>query len=96
VGKLLGIEVETGVSKTYKGIARQSVKGYVHPLKLQIQGFSEWVHVEAGFIESDVIPLLGQTGFFHNYQIIFERYRGRFEVNSRTRFRLRHEESRLH
>lgn len=90
VGLALGIDVESGAPKTYTGIASQSVTGHVHPLKLQVQGFSEWIHVEAGFIDSDVIPLLGQSGFFDNYQILFERYRGRFEVNSRTRFRLRH------
>ena len=86
VGQALGIDVESGLEKGYTGIAGQTVTGYVHSLMLQVPGFPEWIQIEAGFIESDVISLLGQSGFFDNYQIIFERYRGRFEVNSRTRF----------
>lgn len=86
VGMALGIDIESGETKTYTGIANQSVVGYVHSVSLQVQGISEWVPIEAGFINADLVSLLGQSGFFDNFQIVFERYRGRFEVNSRTRF----------
>ena len=87
IGEALGMDIDSGTPKTYAGIAGQEVTGYVHSIKLQVQGFSEWVQIEAGFIDIDFVPLLGESGFFDNYQIVFERYRGRFEVNSRTRFR---------
>ena len=90
VGTALGINIESGEAKNYTGIASQSVVGYLHPVSLQVQGMAEWVAIEAGFIDADLVPLLGQSGFFDNYQIVFERYRGRFEVNSRARYRLRH------
>jgi hypothetical protein len=90
VGVALGIDIESGVAKTYTRIASQSVVGYVHPVSLQVQGTSEWVPMEAAFIDADLILLLGQSGFFENFQIVFERYRGRFEVNSRARYRVRH------
>ena len=90
VGAALGIDIEAGEPKTYTGLANQSVVGYVHPVSLQVQGISEWVPIEAGFIDADLISLLGQSGFFDNFQIVFERYRGRFEVNSRARYRMRH------
>ncbi len=90
IGEALGIDIESGRPKDYIGIARQSVVGYVHEIGLRVQGMSEWVKIEAAFIDAQVIPLLGQGGFFDSFQVIFERYRGRFEVNSRARYRMRH------
>lgn len=90
IGEALGIDVESGKPKNYTGIARQSVVGYVHEIGLRVQGMSEWVTIQAAFIDDQVIPLLGQEGFFDSFQVVFERYRGRFEVNSRARYRLRH------
>jgi hypothetical protein len=90
IGEALGIDIESGSPKDYTGIARQSVVGYVHEIGLRVQGMSEWVKIDAAFIDAQVIPLLGQGGFFDSFQVVFERYRGRFEVNSRTRYGVRH------
>ena len=90
IGEALGIDIESGRVKDYTGIARQSVVGYVHEIGLRVQGMSEWVKIQAAFIDSQIIPLLGEGGFFDNFQVVFERYRGRFEVNSRALYRLRH------
>jgi hypothetical protein len=90
IGAALGIDIESGRLKNYTGIARQSVVGYVHEIELRVQGMSEWIKIEAAFIDAQVVPLLGQQGFFDSFQVVFERYRGRFEVNSRARYRLRH------
>ena len=90
IGDALGIEIESGRLKDYMGIARQSVAGYVHEIGLRVQGMSEWVTIEAAFIDAQIIPLLGQGGFFDSFQVVFERYRGRFEINSRARYRLKH------
>src|SRR5438132_13636870 len=90
IGEALGIDIESGAAKDYTGIARQSVVGYVHEIGLRVQGMSEWVMIQAAFIDSQLIPLLGQEGFFESFQVVFERYRGRFEVNSRSRYKLRH------
>jgi hypothetical protein len=90
IGEALGIDIQSGKPKDYTGIARQSIMGHVHEIGLRVQGMSEWVKIEAGFIDAQVIPLLGQGGFFDSFQVVFERYRGRFEVNSRARYRMRH------
>jgi len=57
----------------------------MHTIRFQIQGFSEWIDIEAGFIGAKLpYQLLGQSGFFDNYEITFKRYRGRFEIKSRS------------
>ena len=90
IGEALGIDIKSGRLKDYTGIARQSVAGYVHEIGLRVQGMSEWVKIEAAFIDAQVVPLLGEGGFFDSFQVVFERYRGRFEVNSRAQYRSRH------
>lgn len=84
VGEALGIDIQSGLEKEYYGIGGQSVTGYLHEIQLQIHGFNELTDIEAGFIEVLPISLLGQTGFFDNYQVTFMRFRGRFEVKSRS------------
>ena len=59
VGAALGIDIEAGEPKTYTGLANQSVVGYVHPVSLQVQGISEWVPIEAGFIDALVVGTIG-------------------------------------
>lgn len=85
IGRLLGIDVPSGQPKTYFGLARQAAPGFLHSIKLQVTGLDHWVTLDVGFIDADIIPLLGQSGFFSNYQIVFERFRYQFEVNKRER-----------
>jgi predicted aspartyl protease len=86
VAEDLGINLkDTDREKEYFGIGNQSVIGYVHEIQFQIQGFSEWIEMDAGFLETRLpYPLLGQSGFFDNYEVTLKRYRGRFEIKSRT------------
>ena len=85
VAALLDIDVPTGRYKPYGGIAAgHVVDAYLHPIELQVYGFPDRVSIAAAFTDSaGVDGLLGQSGFFENYQVIFEGYRGRFEVNPR-------------
>ena len=82
----LGIKLaDSDVKREYFGVGGQSVIGHIQPIRLQIQGFSEWIEIEAGFINAKLpYQLLGQSGFFDNYEINFKRYRGRFEIKSRS------------
>jgi Aspartyl protease len=90
VGDRLGIDVQAGRLKRFAGIAAgHFVEAYMHALQMQIQGFSEKIDLEAGFTDSEwVYGILGQSGFFANYRVTFERFRGRFEVTSRSKLRL--------
>lgn len=83
IGRSLGIDVGSGRSKVFDGIAG-SIEAYIHPIEIQIQDFDERLIIEAGFTESEgVDAILGQAGFFENFRICFERYRWRIEVTSR-------------
>lgn len=88
IADILGMDWKNGRPQDFYGIAEgAAIKAYMHGIKLQIQGFSESIDVEAGFTDSNEVDgLLGQSGFFDNYRITFERYRGRFEVESRREF----------
>ena len=78
IGDRLGIDVESGQLKSYEGIAEgHPIDAYLHIIELQVQDFSERISIQAGFTHAEgVHGLLGQAGFFQNYRIIFERYRG--------------------
>ena len=82
----LGIKLaDSDVKREYFGVGGQSVIGHIHQIRFQIQGFSEWIVMDAGFIDAKLpYQLLGQSGFFDNYEINFKRYRGRFEIKSRS------------
>src|SRR5229473_6185005 len=82
----LGITLaDSDVTREYFGVGGQSVIGHFHTIRFQIQGFSESIEIEAAFIDTKLpYQLLGQAGFFDNYEINFKRYRGRFEIKSRS------------
>lgn len=86
VADALGLTLsDSDVTREYFAVGGQSVIGRIHLIRFQIQGFSEWVEIEVGFIDAKLpYQLLGQSGFFDNYEISFQRYRGRFEVKSRS------------
>lgn len=76
----LGIDVRKGRPLPFKGIAAQEAQGFLHRVQLQVEGFTHWIDVEAAFVEQEEMPIIGQSGFFDNYQVVFERFRGHFEV----------------
>lgn len=86
VAEDLGIILsDSDLQREYFGVGGHPLVGHVHRLQLQIQGFSEWTEIEAAFIDAPLpFQILGQSGFFDNYEISFQRYRGRFEIKSRT------------
>lgn len=78
--EVLDIDVLSGKRKVYFGIGGHSAVGYLHECHIQVQGFSNWVRLNIAFVDTIRIPILGQSGFFENYQVIFERFRYQFEV----------------
>jgi hypothetical protein len=85
IGDVLGIDLKSGPLKRFGGIAEGIIVDcYLHPIELQIYGFSERIPVVAAF--SDQVGaggLLGQSGFFENYKVDFEGYRGKMEITSK-------------
>jgi hypothetical protein len=84
VAEVLGIDVVTGRQHQFYGFNKQPTTGYVHQVGLQVQGLPHWVSVDAVFIGSEVMPILGQYGFFDSFQVVFERFNGRFEINTKA------------
>jgi len=82
----LGISFSNSdVTREYFGVGGQPITGHIQSIQFQVQGFSEWIQMEAAFIDAKLpYQLVGQTGFFDNYEITFKRYRGRFEIKSRS------------
>lgn len=83
VAENLGITLERGEPRTYYPIGQQAIQGYVHTVELQIYGFGERIQIEAGFTEKNEFCLLGQSGFFENYEITFRGFEKSFEVRSK-------------
>ena len=82
----LGITLaDSDVKREYFGVGGHTLIAHIHLIRLQIQGFSEFIEIEVGFIDAKLpYQILGQSGFFDNYEISFQRYRGRFEIKSRS------------
>jgi len=76
----LGIDLLSGVRKVYFGLGGHSAIGYLHDCQLQVQGLKPWTPLRIGFVDTIRVPLLGQSGFFEHYQIIFERFNYQFEL----------------
>lgn len=83
IGKLLGIDLESGPLKPIGGISG-GIMARMHTIQLQVQGIPERIEIVAGFTDSaGVSGLLGQADFFDNFQVSFERYRWEFDVTPR-------------
>lgn len=83
-GEVLGIDVSAGKPHQFHAFDLNAVRGFVHKVQLQVTGFHHWIEVDAVFIESEVLPILGQQGFFESYQVVFERFKRQFQINSKT------------
>lgn len=84
IAELLKINIPSGRPHQFHGFNFNPVQGYVHTIKLQVEGFPDWIDIDAVFFESEGIPVLGQNGFFESYQVIFERWSRQFEISSKT------------
>jgi len=84
LAKLLGVDLKSGPKKEFSGIAKgHPIDGYLHTIELQVYGMTERVKMDVYFTEAEgVHALLGQTGFFENFKVTFERYKGQFEVEA--------------
>jgi hypothetical protein len=84
IAELLQIDTPSGRPFEFHGFDLRAVNGFVHPVQLQIAGFSHWIELDAVFLETDGLPILGQNGFFDAYQVLFERWARRFEINTKA------------
>ncbi len=84
----LGIDLKTARREIFQGVGNVEVEGFGASIDLNVSGFSNWITIDAGFVNDDDMPLLGRSGIFDNYQIIFEQYLGRFQILSKIQKKL--------
>ena len=84
IADLLRIDLRSGQRHEFHGFDNRLVTGFVHRIHLQVAGFPHWVTVEAVFLETEGMAILGQRGFFESYQVVFEQWAHRFEVNAKV------------
>lgn len=83
IGVELGINIKFGRKEQFFGISEGGIEVYFHKVKLQIKGLLEIIKLEIGFTDSKKVgAILGQSGFFENYHIKFERNKERVEIVS--------------
>lgn len=81
IAKELGLEVEKGRPQKFFGIAEVGIDVYFHTIELQIVGTQDSIRIEAGFTHSKGVgAILGQSGFFDDHHIKFERDKERIEI----------------
>ena len=81
IAKTLNIEIKQGSFLTLSGFVGGDTDSYLRQVHMSIQGLPE-IDILAAFTEVDApsMPILGQRGFFDNYQIRFHRYRDQIEI----------------
>lgn len=82
IAQILGVDLSSAAKQEYYGIGNIAVTGYKSDIQLKVSGFEKWITIEAGFVDQNEMPLLGHSGFFENYEVIFRAYHNRFEIKS--------------
>ncbi len=83
IATLLGIDLTKTPRQDYVGVGNSTFKGRRTTIQLKLNGFDTWTSINAGFIDQNEMPLLGHSGFFENYEIIFRAYQEKFEIKKR-------------
>ena len=81
IGKLIGIDVEAGTELAFQGVSGAKASAYLHRVNLTVRGMSS-IALDVGFTDSMAVGtgLLGQQGFFEQFQINFKFKEQLFEV----------------
>ncbi|MBN1177071.1 MAG: hypothetical protein JXA51_05260 [Dehalococcoidales bacterium] len=82
IGETIGIAIESGKLEVLHGVTGKELKAYFHNIKIDVEGYE--FDCYAGFsreIEHAPYGILGQTGFFDVFDIIFDYNKRRIELN---------------
>ena len=72
IGKLIGINVESGSELAFQGVSGAKAIAYLHRVSLTVRDMNS-ISLDVGFTDSMAIGtgLLGQQGFFEQFHINF-------------------------
>lgn len=81
IGKLIGIDIESGSELAFQGVSGTKATAYLHRVSLTVRGLSS-ISLDVGFTDSMAAGtgLLGQQGFFEQFQVNFQLGNNVFEV----------------
>jgi len=85
IGRSLGIDVESGRLEMFRSLGPDEIPTYAHKVSLGLRGESD-IEIEVAFIASDFLAdggLLGQQGFFDNFQVRFRRWENAIYIDRR-------------
>ena len=77
----IGIDLTHAKKEDFVGIGGKKIQCYVVDVEIQVEHIDKKFKIEVGFIESETVNmLLGQTGFFDQNRIKFEKDHDVFEI----------------
>ena len=82
IARALGLDLKSGREDRIKGIALDEIPTYLHKVSLTLRS-EKPIEVEVGFLELDLLPdggLLGQDGFFDQFDIRFQRWQNAIHI----------------
>jgi hypothetical protein len=82
IGRMLGIEIEAAPELAFQGVSGVREVAYLHRVNLEVRGLSS-ITLDVGFTNSMAAGtgLLGQRGFFEQFQIDFQLSQTFFELS---------------
>jgi hypothetical protein len=82
IGRMLGLKIEAAPKLAFQGVSGAKEAAYVHRVDLIVRGLDA-ITLDIGFTSSMAAGtgLLGQRGFFEQFQITFELGQRSFEVS---------------
>ena len=81
IGKLIGIDVESGSELAFQGVSGAKATAYLHRVRLTVRDMDS-ISLDVGFTNLMAVGtgLLGQQGFFEQFQISFNLNEKLFEI----------------
>jgi hypothetical protein len=81
IGRMLGIDMKSGSELAFQGVSGVREVAYMHRVNLEVKGSSS-ISLDIGFTDSMAVGtgLLGQRGFFEQFQINFQLDKKLFEI----------------
>lgn len=83
IARMLGIAIEAGPQLAFQGISGVRETAYLHRIDLVVRGLNA-ISLDVGFTNSMSVGtgLLGQRGFFEQFQVCFHLDQKSFEITS--------------